>query len=90
MSASFQRSTPEVLEAIHQVLAPYVGRLMARTAASAHCRDLGIDSAVMSRPQIESLLDKLGLGLIIFLGKEKTSMVVESMRRAIDSLGAAL
>ena len=78
-----------MLEAIHQVLTPYVGRLMARTAAAAHCQDLGIYSATMTRPQIDALLDKLGLGLIIFVGKEKSAAVVSSMRQAIDSLGDA-
>jgi hypothetical protein len=82
----FQRSTQEVLEAINGILAPYVGGLMARTAASAHCRDLGIVGGAMGRTQIDALLGKLGLGLVIFLGKDKTAAVVEAMRRAIDDL----
>jgi hypothetical protein len=82
----FQRYTDEVLESINRILAPYVGNLMARTAASAHCRDLGIHGGTMGRAQVDALLQKLGLGLVIFLGKDKTAAVVDSMRHAIDDL----
>lgn len=85
----FQRSTKGVLEVINGILAPYVGGLMARTAASAHCRDLGIVGDAMGRTQIDALLTKLGLGLVIFLGKDKTAAVVETMRRAIEDLREA-
>jgi hypothetical protein len=85
----FQRSPKAVLEAINGVLAPYVGGLMARTAASAHCRDLGIVGDAMGRTQIEALLGKLGLGLVIFLGKDKTAAVVETLRRTIEELQEA-
>jgi len=82
----FQRSTNDVLDSINGVLSPYVGKLMARTAASAHCRDLGINGGAMSRAQVDALLGKLGLGLIVFIGKDKAQTVVETMRRAIDGL----
>jgi len=82
----FRRSTDDVLESINGVLSPYVGKLMARTAASAHCRDLGIHAGEMSREQVDALLGKLGLGLIVFIGKDKAQTVVETMRRAIDGL----
>ena len=85
----FQRYTAEVLESINGVLAPYVGPLMARTAASAHCRDLGIAGGAMSREQVEALLGRLELGLAIFLGRDRTAMVVGSMRRAIEDLREA-
>ena len=82
----FQRYTNDVLESINGVLAPYVGKLMARTAAGAHCRDLGIHGGVMTRAQVNALLDKLGLGLIIFLGRDKTAAVIDTLRRSIDGL----
>jgi hypothetical protein len=85
----FQRSTKAVLEVINGSLAPYVGGLMARTAATAHCRDLGIVGDAMGRTQIDALLGKLGLGLVIFLGKDKTAAVVEAMRRSIEDLREA-
>ena len=88
-TASARRNTSEVLDAISHVLEPYIGKLMARTSASAHCNDLGIRSAVIDGLQIEALLEKLGLALIIFLGKDKAATVVVAMREAIASLGAA-
>lgn len=88
MAQSFRRNTGEVLEVIQTSLSPYVGRLMASTAAVAHCRTLGIDGELIEQGQIDALLEKLGLGLIIFVGKEKAGAVIASARRAIDALGA--
>lgn len=88
-TASARRNTSEVLDAISRVLEPYIGKLMARTSASAHCNDLGIRSAVMDGAQIEALLEKLGLALIIFLGRDKAAAVVVAMREAIAALRAA-
>lgn len=87
IAASARRNTTEVLETISRVLEPYIGKLMARTSASAHCNDLGIRSGIVDGQQIEALLEKLGLALIIFLGKDKAATVVEAMRKAIESLG---
>lgn len=88
-TASLRRNTSEVLDAVSRVLEPLIGRLMARTAPSAHCSDLGIRSAVVDGAQIEALLEKLGLALIIFLGRDKAAAVVEDMRKAIVALGDA-
>ncbi|MES1245789.1 MAG: hypothetical protein ABUT39_29550 [Acidobacteriota bacterium] len=88
-TASARRNTSEVLDAISRVLEPLIGRLMARTAPTAHCSDLGIRSAVMDGTQIEALLEKLGLALIIFLGRDKAAAVVDEMRKAILALGDA-
>jgi hypothetical protein len=62
---------------------------MARTAPTAHCNDLGIRSAVIEGPQIEAVLEKLGLALIIFLGKDKARTVVEDMRKTVGALAEA-
>lgn len=89
VAATLRRNTGEVLDTISRVLEPYIGRLMARTSATAHCNDLGIRSAVVDGRQIEALLDKLGLALIIFLGRDKAATVVDAMRQAIQSLEEA-
>ncbi|HET9227316.1 MAG TPA: hypothetical protein VFR31_11660 [Thermoanaerobaculia bacterium] len=89
VAATLRKNTGEVLDTISRVLEPYIGRLMARTSATAHCNDLGIRSAVVDGQQIEALLEKLGLALIIFLGKDKAATVVDAMRTAIQSLGDA-
>jgi hypothetical protein len=89
VAATVRRNTGEVLETISRVLEPYIGRLMARTSATAHCNDLGIRSAVVDGQQIEALLEKLGLALIIFLGRDKAATVVDAMRTAIAALKEA-
>lgn len=89
VAATVRRNTGEVLETISRVLEPYIGRLMARTSATAHCNDLGIRSAIVDGQQIEALLEKLGLALIIFLGKDKAATVVDAMRQAIQALKEA-
>jgi hypothetical protein len=86
MVAPLRRRTQEVLDAIYAVLAPYLGDLMARSAAVAHCRDLGISDAFIDRQQIDALLGKLGLGLVIFVGRERTATAVAAMKSAIDGL----
>lgn len=87
MIEPFRKSTGEVLQTIQGELSPYVGNLMARTAAAAHCRDLGFHGSALDRHQVEALLQKIRLGLVIFLGKEKTEAVIQDMRRAIARLG---
>jgi hypothetical protein len=89
MTKPFRRNTGEVLEVIQASLSPYVGRLMASTAAAAHCRTLGIDGDRIDGVQIDQLLEKLTLGLVIFVGKDKTDAVIASIRRALESLGEA-
>lgn len=89
IAAPLRRNTSEVLETISRVLEPYIGKLMARTSAAAHCNDLGIRSATMDGQQIAALLEKLGLALIIFLGRDKAAAVVEAMWKAIESLEEA-
>jgi len=89
VAATVRRNTSEVLETISRVLEPYIGRLMARTSATAHCNDLGIRSLIIDGQQIEALLEKLGLALIIFLGRDKAATVVDAMRQAIAALKEA-
>ena len=89
MTVSLRRNAAEVFDAIRTVLTPYVGDLMASTAAIAHCRKLGIEGPVLDHHEIELLLDKLGLGLTIFLGQGKTSLVIASLRQAIEGLQEA-
>jgi hypothetical protein len=86
MTKPLRRNKGEVLEAIHASLSPYVGRLMASTAAVAHCRALGIDGEQIDGRQLEQLLEKLKLGLVIFVGKEKTDAVIAAIQRAVDAL----
>jgi hypothetical protein len=80
--------TSEVVQAIVRVVAPYVGDTMARSAAQAHCRKLGIDGERLEAAQAEALIGKMGSGLNIFVGREKASAVVAELRRVLEAQGA--
>jgi hypothetical protein len=79
--------TSEVVKVMVQVMAPYVGDTMARSATEAHCSKLGIAEGAISPEQVETLLTRLGSGLNIFLGREKSSSVVEQIRVALRGAG---
>ena len=73
---------------IVEVMAPYIGDTMARSAAQAHCRKLGIEDA-LSPADLEALLARLGSGLNIFLGRDRSAAVLAETRRALEAAGLA-
>jgi hypothetical protein len=86
MPETVRKSTGEVLDVIHLVLMPYLGKLMASTAAVAHCETLGIRGAVVEQPQVDQLVEKLRLGMIIFVGREKAERVAADLRHGISTV----
>jgi hypothetical protein len=78
----------EAVEVIVGVMAPYIGDTMARSAAQAHCRKLGFGETV-SATEADLLLQRLGSGLNIFLGREKSAEVLAETRRALERAGTA-
>jgi hypothetical protein len=79
-------TTNEAVNALVEVLSPYIGSTMARSATEAHCQKLGIAGGPVSPEQVESLLGKLGGGLNIFLGRDKSTSVVAEARRALAAV----
>lgn len=79
-------TTSEAVEVMVKTMAPYIGDTMARSATEAHCQRLGI-AATMSRDQLDALLGKLGGGLNIFLGRDKSAAVIAEVRGALAALG---
>ena len=80
-------STRDVLETIVRVVSPFVGETMARSAAQAHCQKLGIDAGQMRTDQAEALIARVGAGLNVFVGRDKSTTIVADLRRAIESQG---
>ena len=76
-------TTSEAVEVMAKVLAPYIGDTMARSATAAHCQKLGITADTVSHEQLEALLGKLGGGLNIFLGRDKSASVIAEARSAL-------
>lgn len=64
-------------------LTPYLGEHMARSAALAHCQKLGIAGPEASAEQIEELVDRLQRGLHVFIGREKSTAVMDGIRRTL-------
>jgi hypothetical protein len=87
--STIRKKTADVFAAIETALRPYVGATMASTAAVAQAQRLGLDGAALDETQVALLLQKLTLGLVIFLGETKTKSVVGLMRQAIDELEEA-
>ena len=76
-------TTSKAVETVIEVVSPYIGSTMARSATEAHCQKLGIAGGSVSPEQVESLLGKLGGGLNIFLGRDKAGSVVAEARQAL-------
>ena len=79
-------TTTEAVEAMVKVMAPYIGDVMARSATKAHCQKLGIAGETIRHEQLEALLGKLGGGLNIFLGRDKSAAVIAEARNALAAL----
>ena len=79
----------EAVEVVVKVMAPHVGETMARSATEAHCQKLGIAGSAVTSEQVDALLGKLGSGLNIFLGRDKSASVVAEARQALAAQEAA-
>ena len=88
MTTSPALSTSDVVKTIVRVVAPYLGETMARSAAHAHCQKLGISGEHMQPAQAEALIGKMGAGLNVFVGREKSNVVVAELRRALQAQAA--
>jgi hypothetical protein len=78
----------DAVTVIVEIMAPYIGDTMARSAALAHCRKLGFGET-LSPGDLDSLLRRLGAGLNIFLGRERSEAVLAETRRALEAAGRA-
>jgi hypothetical protein len=79
--------TEEVLAELARVLSPYVGATLAEASARAQCQKLGLVGPALEKAQIEALIAKLGSGLTVFVGRQKSQAVVEEMRTALAAGG---
>lgn len=80
-------TTSVVLETIQRIVSPVLGDNMARSAAQAHCRGLGIDGDQITAAQVAALIDRMGKGLNVFVGREKAGAVVTELQRALVEAG---
>lgn len=76
----------ETFDAMIRVLAPYLGENMARAAVYSHRDRLGLNQRELTRADVDGLLDRLGPGLVVFVGREKTEHILDEVRMAIAPL----
>lgn len=79
----------QVIAILARAISPYVGATMAGASVRGVCARLAVDGAVLDRVQIQTILDALGPGLHVYVGKEKTQNVVREIWSALDALGGA-
>jgi hypothetical protein len=70
-------------ERIQAMIAPVLGETMARSAVQAQCQKLGITDGVATREQLGALVEKIGQGLNVFMGRDKAQQLVGQMRDAL-------
>ena len=70
-------------ERIQAMIAPVLGENMARSAVQAQCQKLGIVEGVVTREQLGALIEKIGQGLNVFMGRDKAQQLVGQMRDAL-------
>jgi hypothetical protein len=70
-----------VLDVIVRALAPLLGANMARAATRAHLEKLGIVGDKIDPVQLAKLLEAMRPGLNVFIGREKTEVVVGQVER---------
>lgn len=76
---------------VHQIvadgIAPYVGATMARASVNGHLDKLDVREGVVTTSQIDTLLERLGPGLSVFIGPAQGSEVVEEIRQKLSAAG---
>jgi hypothetical protein len=69
--------------AIVSILAPYIGATMAQASVEAQLQKLGLTGDMLTATQVATLVDKLGQGLNVFLGRSRANELVASMKAAM-------
>lgn len=82
--------THDAVDTIISAMSPYTGEFMARSATQAHCKSLGLNGDQITKEQLVTLVGKLGSALNVFLGRDKSSIVVKNLHQALFARGLAL
>ncbi len=75
-----------VLAKIVECVSPYLGQTMAEAAVEAQRERLGIQGARVTAQEVEALTSRIGMGLIIFVGREKAAQIVGQIHGQVRSL----
>lgn len=81
--------TSDAVDTIIKAVTPFTGEFMARSATEAHCRQLGLVHEEVSADDLEKLLSKLGSALNVFIGREKSALVVADLHKTFHGKGVS-
>lgn len=84
MAARIERLA--LAQLVASALAPYIGPAVARAAVSGHCDSLGFGSEV-GHEDVTRLLDRVGPAMVVFVGRQTTTKVLEEIAQAVRALG---
>jgi len=71
---------------IERVVAPDLGETLARASARAQCEALGYSGDTITSAQLESLLEKLGKGMRVFVGGPRATVLLDKIREGVATL----
>jgi hypothetical protein len=80
-------STPGVFDTIRRVIAPLVGETMARASTETFARKVGVSGPRVSDQQVLALVEKVGQGLTVFVGRARAGEVQEEILRVLAVSG---
>lgn len=64
---------------LEEILTPYLGRAVAQTTIRMQCRALGITPESLTAAQFAPLIDRITVGLQVFVGAEKARQIRTEM-----------
>lgn len=67
------------LQRLEEILTPYLGRTVAQTTLRMQCKALGISPESFSAAQLPQLIERVTVGLRVFVGAEKANMIRTEM-----------
>jgi hypothetical protein len=76
----------EIVQAFVEALAPYIGAAMAGASVRGQCDKLGIDGDGVTDAEIEALVEAVTPGLHVFVGADKTAVVIGELRASLARL----
>lgn len=82
MGQNYERQA--VVQVMQAEIAPAIGRSMAAAAIGAHCAKLGILGERLTPDQLEALLTRLALGLVVFVGDRQAREIGGRIRAQLS------
>jgi hypothetical protein len=72
-----------VVELIRAAIAPIVGETMAASSPQALARKLGFEGPHLTPSQAVTLIERVCLGLVVFVGRQRATAAQQEIERAL-------